>query len=204
MPDERSLGAVAEKLSARPPRRLRRDVRLRAAVSLVLSAGPRDLRLLMIRRAETLGDRWSGQIAFPGGRVDPSDSGERAAAEREAMEELSLDLQSARRLGRLDDLGGNVESVRVSAFVYGFDSEPPLRPNHEVQQAFWLELGAIEDPARHVEGRFHYAGEELELPALRVPEGGGPVLWGLSYRFLELFMETIGRPIPPMPWREDL
>ncbi|MGH0037368.1 MAG: NUDIX hydrolase [Myxococcota bacterium] len=204
MPEERTLDAVAARLSARPPRILDGDVRLRAAVSLVLCEAAEDLQLLMIRRAEHADDRWSGHIAFPGGRLDDTDPGERAAAEREAREELGLALSGARRLGRLDDLGGSSESVRVSAFVYGLESPPPLRPNHEVHSAFWLELGTLQDPARHLERRFEYLDGWLDLPALRVLDAEGPVLWGLSYRFLELLMERIGRPIPPMPWRDDL
>jgi 8-oxo-dGTP pyrophosphatase MutT (NUDIX family) len=200
----RNLGTVADRLAVLRPRRLESDVRIRAAVSLVLCEGAEDLRLLMIRRAETEGDRWSGHIGFPGGRMEPSDADERATAERECREELGLDLRAARPLGRLDDLGGTVESVRVSAFVYGVTTEPRLRPNHEVQQAFWRDLADFEDPVHQLERRFPYGDEMLELPALRVSEGEGPLLWGLSYRFLELLMGSIGRPIPPMQWREDL
>jgi len=48
---------------------------------------------LYIQRAINPKDRWSGQIAFPGGKADPDES-DQQAAEREVMEELRIDITS--------------------------------------------------------------------------------------------------------------
>jgi 8-oxo-dGTP pyrophosphatase MutT (NUDIX family) len=51
-----------------------------------------DAEILFIKRAGRVGDRWSGHTALPGGRRDPTDADDRAAAVRETKEEVGLDL----------------------------------------------------------------------------------------------------------------
>jgi 8-oxo-dGTP pyrophosphatase MutT (NUDIX family) len=183
------------------------DARSRAAVAIVLrpplrrAEGP---RVLLIRRAVAPGDPWSGHVAFPGGRVDPSDGGPRRAAEREVREEVGLDLAGAERLGRLDDLAGRTIPIVVSAFVYGLAEVPPLRFSREVVAASWVPFSDLLDPKRHVTERFDYQGHALDVPAIETGIGAGPPLWGLTYRFLELFFRKLDHPLPEMPWRDDL
>jgi 8-oxo-dGTP pyrophosphatase MutT (NUDIX family) len=180
------------------------DARIRASVAVVLCPENGDVRVLLIERAEAEGDRWSGHIAFPGGRVDPTDPSPRAAAERETLEETGVDLRRAEYLGRLDDLTGFVESILVSAFVYAVSDPGPFVPNAEVKEAFWMSLSDLCDPGRHVEHPFTYAGREIAAPAIRVLGREAPVLWGISYRFLELLLQVVGGHIPLMPWHSDL
>ena len=78
----------------------------RARVAIALHEGGGSLELLFIERASRDGDPWSGHMAFPGGRVDDTDLGPRAAAERETLEEVGLSLAGAELLGQLDDIHG--------------------------------------------------------------------------------------------------
>ncbi len=206
----RDLTAAREILRGHRPKLGFEGVSVEAAVALLLRDGEADLEVLMIRRAQSEGDRWSGHIAFPGGRVDPTDAGARRAAERETLEEVGVELGARQLLGQLDDLRGTAESIRVSGFVYGLESsgaahpsDPPLTLNYEVAEAFWMPIDTLQDPARHALRPFRYLDREIELPAIRVLEGGGPLLWGISYRFLDLLLGLLDRPIPTMGWNPD-
>jgi 8-oxo-dGTP pyrophosphatase MutT (NUDIX family) len=200
-----ALDDVAAAFGRRPPRvRAASEFAEQAAVSLVLCPEAADLSLLFIKRREHPDDRWSGHTAFPGGRIDPGDADARAAALRETLEEVGLDLAQARPLGRLDDLTGRSASLVVSGFVYGLPAPRALDLNYEVDAARFMPLAEIEDTARHVHADFDYRDMVLALPAIQVFEPPALPLWGLSYRFLEQLMRLLGRPIPAMPWDESL
>jgi ADP-ribose pyrophosphatase YjhB (NUDIX family) len=127
----RSLGARAptvHTLGPEPPR-------VRAAVAVIARGGVGDAELLFIRRSHKDDDPWSGDIAFPGGRIDGVDEHPRAAAERETLEEVGIDLGATECLGRLDDVAGGAGQVVVSGFVYSLTAPVELRPNHEVASA---------------------------------------------------------------------
>lgn len=175
----------------------------RAAVALVLRPGAEARpELLFIERARHPADPWSGQMAFPGGRVDPGDAGARAAAERETEEEVGLALSTAERVGRLDDLegrrAGRSDGLVVSGFVYYLERPGPVRPNYEVAEAFWVPLAWLLDPARGT--RFeHPLARDHRFPAVLVGRPERHVVWGLTYRFLEDFFGILGRRLPDAP-----
>ena len=199
----RTLDAIEARLAASSPVLDVKDVRMEAAVALVLREVDGDLEALFIRRAEHDDDPWSGDLAFPGGRLDPGDADAQAAAERESREELSLDLSGARRLGRISDVLGHAESIRVSAFVYGIEGDPKLVPNYEIAEAFWSPLAHSTAADRQEMRDFTYANVVSTLPTIRLlDDPRAPVLWGITYKFMDEFMTTIDRPIPFMPWVE--
>ncbi len=185
-------------LSGREPMLLEAGARQRAAVALVLTDRAGSLDLLLIERAQRAGDPWSGQMAFPGGRVDPGDATARAAAERETLEEVGLSLAGSELLGRLDDLPGRPRppsDFAVSAFVFYASTPGPLALNDEVRDAFWFPLEALAERGRRID---HPVGVETKqsFPGILVGEPGRHVVWGLTYRFLDRFMRILGQPLP--------
>ena len=198
-----TIDHVRRCLAGQQPEIISPGERNRAAVALVLRPQGPALGVLLIRRAEAEGDRWSGHIAFPGGRVGVEDASPRQTAERETLEEVGLDLRGAEYLGRLDDLAGGTAAIVVSAFVYAVREAPPLVLNSEVEEAFWLPMARFLEAERHVQRSYSYRGLEVTLPAIRVLEGEGPLLWGLTYRFLEIFLRLAGEALPPMPWHKS-
>jgi 8-oxo-dGTP pyrophosphatase MutT (NUDIX family) len=195
MPD---LDRIRAALSAYGPQL--KSAPRQAAVAMVLRGDPTALEVLFIERAEHPNDPWSGHMAFPGGRVDPGDSGPRAAAERETLEEVGLSLEGAERLGQLDDLegrhAGRPAELVISGFVYHLAETPDLALNHEVREALWIPMHDLHAVDRHVEYRFPRYPEAMPpYPGIVVGDPVRHVVWGLTYRFLEVFYEIVGRPL---------
>jgi 8-oxo-dGTP pyrophosphatase MutT (NUDIX family) len=192
------LDDIRRALAEPPPRLVEGPDRPRAAVALVLREGSdrEGPQLLFIERARHEADPWSGHMAFPGGRVDPGDPSPRAAAERETREEVGVALAGALHLGRLDDLegrhAGRPVPLVISAHVYHAEHDGPFALNHEVETAFWVPLATLVDPRHHVEYPTPWAG----YPGIRVGDPERHVVWGLTYRFLEIFLARLGSPLP--------
>jgi 8-oxo-dGTP pyrophosphatase MutT (NUDIX family) len=170
---------------ARPERSLRG---WQAATALVVAPGEEDLEVAFILRTERAGDRWSGQMALPGGKRDPEDVDLAATAVRETREEVGLALPDP--VGRLDDQGGRVHRGIVATYVFVLDERHPMTPHPgEVAEALWIPLPALFDPA--AAARFRWGG--IPFPAI---EHDGRVIWGLTHRILGSFAEAIGHELP--------
>lgn len=126
----------------RPTRELRS-----AAVLIAIIARPEGATVLMTRRADTLTSH-TGQIAFPGGRLDPGETALQAAL-REAWEEVALASETVEVLG----LGDPYESG--SGFlitpVIGWMAEPPVTTPSpdEVAEVFEAPWDFLMDVANH-------------------------------------------------------
>jgi 8-oxo-dGTP pyrophosphatase MutT (NUDIX family) len=160
----------------------------RAAVAMLLREQAGETEVLFIRRAEHELDPWSGDLAFPGGGVDPTDPGPRAAAERETFEEIGLELAPHQYLGRSDDLAGAYLSIHIACFVYQLDREPDFRLNGEVVDLFWVPFRTLLDPARNRLHEFRYRGAGRRHPVIVLPEWSNRPLWGITYRLLQNFL----------------
>lgn len=170
-----------------------------ASVALVLAGRQADLSLCFIRRAEHPLDPWSGHMALPGGRWDPADPHPRAAAERETLEEVGLQVGEPHWLGALSDvlvrLGGKEDRRMIlSPFVYYLGEEMvPFVPNHEVAEAFWIPLGHLWDPRNMGSQEWERDGRRLLYPAIRFRDAS---IWGLTFRVLTLFSDVLDSPLP--------
>lgn len=188
-----ALATIGRALAAHRPRRLAGP--RAAAVAMVLAGDGTDLDVLFIERARHPDDPWSGQMAFPGGRIDPEDADAAAAARRETLEEVGVDLASAEVLGRLDDRDaspGRVGALILSAFVYRLPARVPLRWNHEVGTALWVPLGVLHDPACRVTHPWPPSAPVGRFPGILVGEPERQVVWGLTYEVVCNFLEVVG------------
>jgi 8-oxo-dGTP pyrophosphatase MutT (NUDIX family) len=156
-----------------------------AAVAVILHDGDEGIEALFIHRAVRVGDAWSGQIAFPGGRREPTDPDLLTTATRETMEEIGVDLSHAERLGVLDDLYPRtpvLPPVVVRPFVFALTARPPVVVSPEVQDAFWVSFRALR--AAGVLGEIvvdHPGIPRRVLPAYTL---GKRTIWGMSERIL--------------------
>jgi 8-oxo-dGTP pyrophosphatase MutT (NUDIX family) len=171
----------------------------RAAVAMVLRERGHGLEVLLIERSRKANDPWSGHMAFPGGRLDPGETIEQAAR-RETHEEVGLSLHDAEPLGRLDDLtgrrGGTSTGLVISAFVFHHHGETSLvYQESEVAEALWVPVPHLSAPDRHIHKAFHGTGG-MAFPGIVVGHPERHIVWGLTYRFIEMFHRVVGRPFP--------
>lgn len=161
----------------------------RAAIAVVV--GPDD-DLLFIRRAERLGDPWSGDMAFPGGREEPHDANPRATAERETREEVGLDLSGATFVGALQPMASPVRSPRsgmgIHPYVYRVDVWPRFTTSEEVADIHHLALARILAGEGREEFTYRGHGIERVLPCLRLD---GTFVWGLTLRVVDDLVERL-------------
>jgi len=185
------IARLARALVERPGLAAEPDPEARlAAVALVLRAGEAaGAELLFIRRAERTGDPWSGHVAFPGGRKDPTDASLEETAIRETYEETGIDLgRDGVILGQLDDLQPRTPTlppVLVRPFVAALAPGVPLTLNDECVDAFWVPLAWLQDPGSRQESVVRVRGADMRVPSYR---RGEHVIWGMTERILQQFL----------------
>lgn len=175
---------------ANDPLVLEGDV-VQASVALVLRARA-PLELLLIKRATSERDPWSGHMALPGGRRDDVDADAVDTARRETLEETAVDLvANGRQLGRLDEV--QPSSVRlprltISPFVFGVPAHLDATvASREVDRVFWVSVETLRDPATRSAITIPLPGGPRDFPSFLVQ---GEHVWGLTYRILEQFLEV--------------
>ena len=166
----------------------------RAAVAVVIAPDPP--AILFIRRATRDGDPWSGQMALPGGKLDPDDADLRATAVRETFEEVAISLESAKFLGTLDDVAPRsslLPPLMVRPYVFTLrEAFPPVPSSHEVADAFWLPLADLLRPGAYGAIPIDIRGTPRVFPAYFL---GNHVVWGLTERIVSTLLRGI-RLIP--------
>lgn len=117
--------------------------------------------VLLTQRANRMSTH-SGQIAFPGGRVDPHDVNMAATALRETQEEVGLQPQYVEIIGELPVYvtGSAFHVTPVVALVSpGFQLSPNAA---EVQDVFEVPLAFLMDPANHRRHAFEVDGSRRQ------------------------------------------
>ena len=185
------IARIAEMLARHPGVAIRPDgVARHAAVALIMRlAQDGDVELLMIKRAAYAGDPWSGHIALPGGRQEPTDLSLEHTAMRETFEETAIDLARVGLLvGTLDDVHPRTPRLPpliIRPFVFVAPSEVTIVTSAEVAEAFWVPLELLSHPSATGEATFTDRGVERTERSFRL---GQHVIWGLTERILRQFI----------------
>lgn len=174
-----------------------------AAVLIGLTApahDPNNLHVLLTQRGQHLSTH-SGQIAFPGGKVDATDASVQAAALREAHEEIGLAPERVHIIGQLPTyITGSAFWVQpVVALVQPGE---PLVPNpQEVDEVFEVPLSFLMNPAHHRLHRMEFEGIQRQwysIPYLQPaqPQAIERFIWGATAGMLRNLYRFLQTPLP--------
>ena len=161
-----------------------------AAIAIVIREHNNQYEMMLIERSQLESDPWSGQMAFPGGKIDAVDSDARAAAERETHEEVAVKLQPTEYLGQLDDMYGikvrQTHKVLLSSFVYFIERDVQPAANYEVADIVWVPINYFTDEKR-ISMVIHPRDKSMKLPGIRI-DGSNTnpprIVWGLTFRVI--------------------
>ena len=153
----------------------------------LLADGTMDL--VLIRRAEEPGPH-SGQVAFPGGRMEPSDETPEAAALREANEELGIPSAAVELIGRLDEML-TITGYHVAPVVGLLDRGVRfVLQQDEVARVFSVPIEVLLARQRWERRRHEYRGSEAWAWHLAYD---GEDIWGVTAYIIRGMVERLWR-----------
>ncbi|WP_395666043.1 CoA pyrophosphatase [Methylocella sp.] len=162
---------------------------LAAAVLIGLVDHGEEVRVLLTQRAATLRVH-AGQIAFPGGKIEPQDDGPTGAALREAREEIGLLSRDVEPLGFLAPYV-TATGFRVTPVVARIAPPLDLRLNpQEVEEAFEAPFAFLMDEANHAFDSRELDGRLRRFYAMAY---GERYIWGVTAGILRNLYERLYR-----------
>jgi 8-oxo-dGTP pyrophosphatase MutT (NUDIX family) len=160
---------------------------VRAAV-LVPIVDRGEAHLVFAKRTERVGHH-AGQISFPGGRVDPHDADDLAAALREAREEVGLAPTAVEALGQLDDTETFATQFVITPWVGVVRGPVVWQPDgEEIEKVIEVPVAALLD-----RGNFRVERSQRDGVARDVYfyEYGDDTIWGATARILKQYLDLI-------------
>jgi 8-oxo-dGTP pyrophosphatase MutT (NUDIX family) len=186
-----SLDRLLAALAGREPLRVNLPDHPHAAVALLLAPDPD--RLLLIRRAERVGDPWSGQLALPGGRREAHDPDLLHTAIRETAEETGLQLAREWHRADLDDLAPMtpvLPPIVVRPFAFQLAEALVAGVSAEVAGVAWVPLATLAAAGVYREASIEVRGAPRVVHGYHLESG---LLWGMTERIVTPVLER---------WRE--
>jgi 8-oxo-dGTP pyrophosphatase MutT (NUDIX family) len=196
-----STAAVRRRLAGLPPARLVPELpvdfpieRRASAVLVPLFDEAGEARLILTKRPETMPTH-QGEIAFPGGKLEPSvDSDLRGTALREAHEEIGLEPADVEIVAELDGIGTVGSRFVIAPFVGVLGQRPTLRPDaREVVRVFDVALSEFLAPGVHHAERWPTTSATASNGIIEVHffELADETVWGATARILYGFLSYL-------------
>ena len=118
----------------------------------------------------------SGEVSFPGGKADKTDSSLFGTALRESHEEISLNSDDVTELGKLNYIISR-HNIEVNPFVALVDQSQALEPNEEIQEIFTVPLDFLLDSKNIQRERIERQGSVWQVPTWNIKN---QKIWGLT------------------------
>ncbi len=153
-------------------------------------------QVLLTRRTEGVAEH-QGQVAFPGGRADPTDLTPESTALREAYEEIGLEPTSVRILGKMKELptiSNYCVTPVVGVIPWPFELKLEVT---EVSRVFSIPLDWLMDPAHHevrqrtIPEPFSNILKEKTHPVIFFERYQDELLWGVSAQITLNFIDIL-------------
>jgi 8-oxo-dGTP pyrophosphatase MutT (NUDIX family) len=185
--DDAALARLRQLLAARPALEIDAPEYRRACVLVPMVREGSNWSIVFSRRSANLAAH-SGQIAFPGGAVEPGESLD-AAAIREAEEEVGIAPRHVELIGRLDDVVAANSGFLVAPFV-GVIDEPIdyVLQASEVDEVFEVPIDRLLEPGNPEVRYVPYSGRRY--PAYFYHHEQYEI-WGLTGRMLKSFLDLV-------------
>ena len=147
-----------------------------SAVLIPLFYNRGQCHVLFTERSDEV-DFHKGQVCFPGGSREPSDSSLLQTALRETEEEIGLRAQDVEILGEFDDNVTFTSHYVISPFVAFIPHPYPLKADsREIKEIFSVPLSFLMDEANFKQDSYEYEGHTI---------------WGATARILRQFIDLL-------------
>ena len=182
------LVAVTRARLERRPRRIVPPGPLVRAAVLVPIVDRGEAHLVFAQRTERVGHH-AGQISFPGGRIDPEDVDDLAAALREAHEEVGLEPSRVEPLGLLDDTETFATQYVITPFVGVVRGPVVWQPDgEEIEKVIEVPVAALLDRGSFRVERWERDGVARDVYFY---DYRGTTIWGATARILKQYLDVV-------------
>lgn len=147
-----------------------------------------DVGILLIKRAKDQSVH-SGQISFPGGKKEDSDTDLKETALRETFEEVGIAPEKVTIIGSLSKLYIPPSNFDVYPYVGYINYDPVLNTNSEVEKVLKIKLSEITNPKllieKTIKGR---DGNRYEVPCYFIQN---EIIWGATAMMLSELLAVV-------------
>ncbi|MHA1294071.1 MAG: NUDIX hydrolase, partial [Promethearchaeota archaeon] len=164
-----------------------------AVLFLIIPYENKPYELVMIRRTIRENDKHSGEMAFPGGRLDPQDKSPIDTALRECEEELGIPRENITILGCLDDHITPKGYIITPVVGYINANQKMIRQKEEVDEIVKISINFFANKKNYKERIFLIDGDPIAVGKYnyRAKDGKKYVIFGASCHIIVHFIQIV-------------
>ncbi|MBM3320900.1 MAG: CoA pyrophosphatase [Candidatus Eisenbacteria bacterium] len=195
MSSDKLSDTIRERIRSQPaPERPDAYDHLRQAVSFFLLVDRDETRALLVKKKETPGYTWSGQVGMVGGMIEEEDASDLETAFREFEEELRIDRSALEVFGDLGYFPSRIADALLHVYVARWNGEgtpvPDPREIDDLVEVPFSELARLHEKRGLAGGRPDPEGRGPHYPVGH-PRKGPLVIWGVTARTIHALLELI-------------